>query len=445
MVQKISNVDDSAIYKHNNGNCSVACNFGLESSPVEERPPSPTPTSTSFSTPEQRVRAGSLQSVSTVASTELGGPKRRSRQGIFAKRLTPPSGPRPPIIEAHALQSNRPISRLQTQHPYSGDRSSSPSSSYNSPQSGPTSSSKRESSSSAYSVSTASTSQSRTNGSSRQGSFRRRSIPPPPPRPAPNFAPPPPPNQSNLLASATTTRQVKTSFRDSVTQRALRLSLTPKPPPSANLPPRPDEKGYRSHRRTSSNDSKSPTTKFYPMPSSSMIPPGPRYPPPSGPLPPPPLTSPVSVSRHTSIKQRLRILSAPSSTPSVQSLTLSPHATIRPPTPPTSILDPYASQPSTPIGEPITIDPDFLLFSSPEPAGPHNSDRPLEPFPNAPELTSLSPPPRRGSRQISTLEKDKLNVETARCQENDHNDSMIEEPDKPMSLSCRASFISLGM
>jgi hypothetical protein len=156
----------------------------------------------------------------------------------------------------------------------------------------------------------------------------------------------------------------------------------------------------------------------------------------------------VSVSRHTSIKQRLRILSAPSSTPSVQSLTLSPHATIRPPTPPTSILDPYASQPSTPIGEPITIDPNFLLFSSPEPAsGPHNSDRPrpLEPFPNAPELTSLSPPPRRGSRQISTLEKDKPNVETARCQEDDHNDSMIEETDKPKSLSRRASFISLGM
>lgn len=445
---KIS-TDDSAMYKHNNGNCSVACNFGLESSPVEERPPpSPTPTSTSFSTPEQRVRTGSLRSISTVASAELGGPKRWSRQSVLTKRLTPPSGPRPPIVEAQVLQNNRSISRLQTQHPYSGDRCSSPSSSFNSPQSGLTSSSKRESSSSAYSISTANTSHSRINGPLLQGSFHRRSVPTPPPRPAPNFALPSPPTQPSPLASAATTRQVKNPFRESVARRGLRLSLSAqKPAPSTSLPPRPDEKGHRSHRRTSSHDDKYPTTKSYPIPPPSMIPSGPRYPPPSGPLPPPPPTSSAPVSRHTSIKQRLRILSAPSSTPSAQSLTLPVHVTTHSPAPPISesVTDLYASQPSTPIGEPITIDPNFLIFSSSEPAPSSDCPRPPEPFSNALGLTSLSPPPRRGSRQISNLEKDKPNVEAVPCRRDDHDESVIEQPEKSVSLTHRASFTSLGM
>jgi len=84
-------------------------------------------------------------------------------------------------------------------------------------------------------------------------------------------------------------------------------------------------------------------------------------------------------------------------------------------TPPTSNMDPYASLPSTPIAEPITMDPNFLLaFASEHEPRPRSRDRPPapEPFPNSPEITSLSPAPRRGSRQITVFEKEMLNAES---------------------------------
>lgn len=443
---KKSTADDSNLYKlHGNG--SVAGNFGL--APPEEvvTPPPASPISLiSTNTNDQRVRAGSLHSVSTVASFELG-PKRWSRQGVLPKRLTPPSGPPPAVPEGHPSQSgHRPLSWLQNQHPYSAEQSSSRSSSINSPQSGHAqSSSKRESMSSAYSVSTVSTSGSRTNGfsKSRHGGSQRRSMPPPP-RPAPNFAPPPTPSQDDRPPSPDTARPVKTSFRDSVAQRALRLSMSsPKPPPSSGLPPRPDEKGFRSHRRSTSNSSQNLTSDRYSSTKSIPIPAGPR-PPPTGPLPPPPDSS-TPVSRHTSLKQRLRILSAPSSTPSTHSLNSSALANMRSPTPPAFTADPYASQPSTPIGEPITMDPNFLLFpeSEPTPRSDTPDRRPLpEPFPNSPELTSLSPPPRRGSRQLTNIEKEKLNAEASRFPVDDRTE-LTAEAHKLPSLSRRGSVISL--
>ena len=446
----VPSTDDGAMYQHNNGNGSVAGNFGLVILPPEESaispPASPTPTSTSLGSPERRARTGSITSVSTTGSAELGSPRRWSRQGVLPKRLTPPSGPPPAVPEMRLSTDISPISRIQTQHPYLRERaSSSRSSTNNSPSplsgmSGPLNSSKRESNSSSYSTSTTST-QSRFSAPF-QTTFQRRSLPPPPPRPAPNFAPPFAPGQDNTPPSPATTRPAKSTFRDSVAQRALRLSLSsPKPPPSSSLPPRPDEKVFRSHRRSTSNSSQSSTTHSHPTPASPPVTPGSPFPPPTGPLPPPPIPPPPS--RHASIKQRLRILSAPSSTPFLHSFTSSAHATMRSSTPPTSNMDPYASQPSTPIAEPITMDPNFLYFSAPEPEPSLRSpDRPPapEPFPNSPEITSLSPAPRRGSRQITVIEREMLNAETTPCQVDDDKEPATQI-DRRISLS--SSVVSL--
>ncbi|KIM89387.1 hypothetical protein PILCRDRAFT_813315 [Piloderma croceum F 1598] len=441
--------DGAVVYKHETANGNIAGNFGIGTWPIEEAttppPTSPTLTSTSIGSPEQRGRAGSMTSVSTAASVELGGPNRWSRQAILPHPLTPPSRPPPAVPDAQSTHDSSPVSKAQIQYPYFRERaSSSRSSTNNSPISGASAQPKRESNSSSVSTSTASTTYSRFS-IPRRSTSQRRSVPPPPPRPAPTFAPPPPPSsRSSPPPSPVTARPAKSTFRDSIAQQSTMLSLSsPKPPPSSSLPPRPDEKTYHSHRRTSSSDGKSSTTdSHHSIPTFFRKPAGPRYPPPSGPLPPPPpAPSPTPVSRHASIKQRLRILSAPSAAPSIHSFTSSAHATMQCFTPPNPNIDPYAPHPSTPIAAPITMDPNYLSLSSPEPEpepSPRSPDRPPapEPFPDSPEITSLSPPPRRGSRQISVIERERLNAETATNKE-----STVERPVRRGSLS--SSVVSL--
>lgn len=435
LPKPLASNDDSLLYNLN-GNHSLAGNFGLGPAPPEEyQPPaSPTATSTTASTPDQRARAGSLQSVSTVGSQEMSRPRRWSRQAVLPKRLTPPNSTPPAVPEGEDL------ARLSI------DRSSSRGSSAISPQSvvsGPSISSKRESNSSVYSASTGSTSNSRGSGSflTRHSGSRRRSVVPPP-LPAPTFAPPPPPERpESPQLTPSTARATKNSFRDSVAQRAMRLSLTsPKPPPSSALPPRPGEELPDPHRRSSSSRSYSSNTRQ--IPSISKIPSGPRFPPPNGPLPPPPVPS-TPVSRHTSLKQRLRILSTPSSSPSTNHSSLPAHVN---PMSTSSVLisDLYVSQPSTPIGEPITLDPNFLLLSDPEPTPrPETLQRPPipDPFANVLEIVSLSPPPRRGSRQLTNIEKEKLSPLAA----NDRSDTIPtpEDSPHPLPLSRRGSVGSL--
>ena len=427
--------DDPPLYNLN-GNHSLAGNFGLGPSPPEEAetqpPASPTTTGTTASTPDQRARAGSLQSVSTVGSQEMGRPRRWSRRAVLPKRSMPPNGPPPAVPEGQNL------ARLSI------DRSSSRGSSAVSPLSvvsGPSTASKRESNSSAYSTSTSSTSNSRGSGSflSRHSGSQRRSIVPPP-LPAPTFAPPPPPERPQSPQSPPSTASAtKNNFRNSIAQRAMRLSLTsPNPPPSSGLPPRPGEQLPNFHRRSSSSQSYSSSTGQ--IPSTSKIPSGPRFPPPNGPLPPPP--APLApISRHTSLKQRLRILSTPSSSPATNHSSLPAHVHS---TPISSVLisDLYVSQPSTPIGEPITLDPNFLLLSDPEPTPrPETFQRPPMPdsFANVPEIVSLSPPPRRGSRQLTNIEKEKLCTLTT----SDRSDTIPSPEDPPYPLRRRGSMGSL--
>ncbi|EPQ51016.1 hypothetical protein GLOTRDRAFT_118089 [Gloeophyllum trabeum ATCC 11539] len=417
---------EEAASLYNNGNASMSFGVGQPSEPSNRTPGSPSLSvfSGGSATPEQKPRAPSLCSVSTFASGEQSGldrsnsnVKRWSRQGVLPKRLTPPAGPPPaPPVGSDTQAGKSPPSKSQTLHPYAAERPPSRSSSLHSPSSPqsfvsamPTFS-KRASSSSGYSVSAHSNSTASTNPvniPNRPMSAGRMSLPPPP-RPAPNMALPPTPSEEPQGQPGSAPVN-KSSIRESFTQRALRLSLVPpRDPPSSGLPPRPDEPSYRSHRRSSSNGSNSGLSRtLSPIPG-SPIPPGPPHPPPTGPLPPPPASS-SPLSRLPSIKQRLRLLSAPASPSPLSSPPSTPIAPIhRPPTP------------STPIGEPITThqnDPDFLLSAGDDNIsenGPKTSGLPSmadevpvpESSPDFTELTSLSPPPRRASRPVAVPDRE---------------------------------------
>ncbi|KDQ62563.1 hypothetical protein JAAARDRAFT_189864 [Jaapia argillacea MUCL 33604] len=441
---------ESGLYSNSYGNASAS--FGN----VQQSHESRSPTSPSFSnfsffgTPEHKPKAPSLNSVSTFASGErvsldrsTSKSKRWSRQAALPKRLTPPSGPPPAIPSSAPSDPRSSTSRLSAPHPFSDRPSSSSSSNYSgaSPQSGGSimpSFSKRASTSSAYSISTTSTSHSRSGmapTSSRPPPPGRMSMPPPP-RPAPLSALPPTPtgSQESSFIPTDSPPASKTSFRESFTNRALRLSMSsPRDAPTCTLPPPPtEEDGYRPHRRSSSSaghhdTAQSQSRTLYPIPA-SPLPSTPPFPPPTGPLPPTPAPpSAAAVSRLPSIKQRLRMLSAPTTPPQ----------TPMPPIPSDSPLPspplPLPPQPSTPIGEPITTlqnDPNFLLLATPVTPTmmippPRNPNRPLIPDRSSeyPELTSLSPPPRRGSRQIAISDRDKDMLESTLTSTDDSSPS----------------------
>ncbi|KAJ7600953.1 hypothetical protein C8J56DRAFT_911693 [Mycena floridula] len=341
-----------------------------------------------FGTPEQKPRAPSMSSVSTVASGEHSRTPEQDRSSINTKRsstakrwsrqlpqrLTPPSGPPPAPPDQ---------SRLQV-HPYAAERPSSRTSSHSGASSRSVVSSlpsfsKRASGGSTFSVNTTSTSHSNNVVVHSRASSSHRSSMPPPPRPAPTFALPPAPSSASMYeasqapASQPPPIPPKSSLRD----RALRLSLmAPKPPPSTVLPPRPDEQP----RRSSSLSRKEPAPV-------SPSPPESPFPAPNGPLPPTPPQS-TAPSRHTSLKQRLRILSAPSPT------STSPMVN-----PGDQLMEFGASQPGTPIAEKIVSLQSDSFLQMYSPSTPRVRHAPLLPetYPEIP----LSPAPRRSSKQIS--------------------------------------------
>jgi hypothetical protein len=462
---------NNELYRHTNGNSSRTGSLvtdGAHDRAETEPPSSPTMAGFSFGTPEQRPRAPSIQSVSTLASGELAVSVERSSSstkrssmkhwskqgGVLPRRLTPPSGPPPSVPDAYSSTS-RPIP-----HPYAGERSRSRTSSNHSADSQRSfvsslpSFSKRASGSSALSVKSSSTSHS--NNASRPSSVQNHRLSmPPPPRPAPTFALPPAPDQESAKADPTNN---KSSFRDSVAHRTFRLSMiAPKPPPSTVLPPRPDEPEYRSHRRNSSTGSYTHPMPLDSIPASPIPPPltVSPFPPPVGPLPPTPANTPQPSpaqrppSRHTSIKQRLRILSAPSPSSSSQLSQRSNRVSLlngaqylsRPVTANGSMPS-AISPPATPIAEKITLnqnDLSFLQLQTPvAPFAP--PPRPLpSPPEQLPELTSLSPPPRRNSKQISVVE-----IESQTPVVKDEKPP-IEGEHKLLSLSRPGSVISLGI
>ncbi|KAH9936672.1 uncharacterized protein B0H18DRAFT_1114029 [Fomitopsis serialis] len=428
--------------------------------------------------------------------------KRWSRQSILPHRLTPPEGALPaPPAPPSTHGSPRSISSLP-RHPYAAE-SSSQSVSNDSPQSfvfnlressrrdtSPLSSaspqsfvlnlrdfSRRASSSSARSFSSVSTSHSRattSNGGSflghRPRSSHRASMPPPQ-RPAPLTALPPTPASTESDSppkSPSSAPSHKTSFRESLALRRLSLS-PPSVPPSSSLPPCPDEPTYRGHGHRRSLSNASPLTPIPASPGASISGsgPAPPFPPPNASLPPTPeahstsFTSaqhpnatptpqpnPQPQSRAAAFKQRIRMLSAPSQ---VAPLPLN----LPPPSPTPSTVNPY-SVPSTPIGEPIAQpslqnDPSFVSSASMPPMPHLPLGSAFSPHTFAADdhehgVTSLSPPPRRGSRRIS------------RFPDNGSDDSSEKDKPRPstadaagdaghrhgsLSLSSRTSAVSL--
>ncbi|KAJ4482263.1 hypothetical protein J3R30DRAFT_3458062 [Lentinula aciculospora] len=438
--------------------------------------------------------------------------KRWSRQ--LPKRLTPPSGPPPAapntppgspaqsVSKGKSLSPVKSLSKAPPSHPYSGaaterrasimttrstrSTSSRPSSSHSSVVSSLPSFSKRASTSSAMSaLSTTSLQASGTvtpvssgvqivgNGvtsHSRPPSYRSSMAPPP--RPAPTFALPPAPGESSAspmltppVSAPVSSTNNKPSFRDSITSRAFRLSLmAPKPPPSSVLPPRPDElqlpksptssiTSRNTHRRSHSGNNSPLSSSLYSIPG-SPIPPSviDAVPAARGPLPP----TPVSValistpSRGVSIKQRLRILSAPSPA----SAPPSPRSAARPMT----IMAPLTipSPPGTPtfangLTHYFENSGSFHAVAIPTtPSLPAPKIHHVEDEPDAePELTSLSPPPRRSSKRISIPEVEisstiqeipPTSIERTSIEDTNSNDA-----NKPFSLSRPASVISFGV
>ena len=437
--------------------------------------------------------------------------KRWSRQGVLPKRLSPPTGPppaTPPSGPAPLPPSSPGRSSFQQQrHPYAADNSPtrSPSQqSAHSPQSimsNLQNFSKRASGSSVRSETTVSTTQSRATGSSfiaqalmqppqtsphvRPRSSHRTSVPPPQ-RPVPSMALPPTPTADEFgkvdvltlpaPALSPTLRSngypsrpphsapaAKASFRESFTIRTSRFSLSPPTlPPSSALPPRPDEllTQLRTHHRRSTSSGSPISLPTIPASPNPLTPP---VPPPNDPLsltPPAQAHSPVPISitsRPTLlIKRRLRMLSAPSPIPPPSNPL--PNVPPNPPSPAPSSINPY-SLPPTPIGEPITTfqnDPSFLMISPSPPQSPMSAVQPIvspllppppEQSPEMPGITSLSPPPRRGSRQISVLQMEEDSEEEGSDKELEfkRNSSGDSESSvrKPLSLSPQQSIASL--
>ncbi|KAJ7784708.1 hypothetical protein B0H16DRAFT_1493494 [Mycena metata] len=295
---------------------------------------------------------------------------------------------------------------------------------------------------------------------------------------------------------ASVSNSTKASFRESMsmTHRALRLSLmAPKPPPAGVLPPRPDEVALapppQTHRR--SNSATGPGTGAARGSLLSNLAHGSGIPP------------PLALARHTSLKlkKRLRILSAPPAPhpaeqepPQSSQERLNPEPALRPtsldvssrprgvtlssflsastpttPTIPGPIVLPATiaaalarldgthenTPPQTPIGEKIIQfhtqnDPSFLELSAastpilrPLPALPSTAvaSDPPAPENEYAEIVSLLPPPRRGSRQISVKELERLE----RVPTPPEAEGAGPGPGKLFSLSRHGSVVSLGM
>ncbi|KAH9480505.1 hypothetical protein JR316_0007105 [Psilocybe cubensis] len=440
-------------------------------------------------TPEQRPRAPSLQSVSTYASADNAmsmeqsslstkrssgarSARRWSRQGVLPTRLTPPSDP-PPAIPIVSIPSVTPSSTSERANTPSSAQSSDKSVVSNLP-----TFNKRASGSSVRSFVSYKTSHSTPSSTTANSNFNLGTITArgashrasmPPPRPAPTSALPPAPipvepSQDILKPLENVAISSKSSFRNSVAHRGFRLSTiaAPKPPPSTTLPPRPDEPEFQSRRRSSSGGSSinvihthSPqleTIPASPIPPAKLINP---FPPPNGPLPPTPPIPPsshntpqaiVTTKRATSIKERLRKISAPSGSGNQQQAARAQFT--RPPSVSISAGSPIVSTspPPTPIGEKITMfqnDPSFLQMHTPTipPFIPQALlSLPVEDEEIA-EVTSLSPPPRRGSKQLLETEMESFKISVPSAGEI-QNDLPSTDAPRHLSLSRPGSIIS---
>ena len=464
---------DTGRFVYSHGNASTAGSFGVQV------PESPHPYLERATSERRKPRAGSVSSTSTT--TENGSARRWSRQSYIPPRLTPP--PASPQPASAPLPQSPPWQNTYHQIPEL-ERSPSRTSSQSQKTlpsiiSGLHAASKRTStSSSVYSVATTSSSPQHvsTFSISRAGASHRVSIPPPP-RPPPSIALPPTPTGSDSDGPiAVSIGPGKSVRRNSLARRALRLSLGQQPHTNDEV-----GTGLRSHNRSTSVDGAARPVlshSYSSIPSALLVPP---TPPPTGPLPPPPsapptrTSTPISHSRTASLKQRLRILSAPSS----RSTTPPPPIVITtPPVLPT--LEIPTPVPATPIGERIAHiapDADFLHLDGETPIAtvppPHRAipdmapaagaagvdvispafvfplppltlpQGPLPPSDRSPQqMTVLSPPPRRGSaRPLPPSPSPEQNGGPSAA----YNGNGALQPMPRLDLACNSSNLSLSI
>ncbi|KAI0693964.1 hypothetical protein BC835DRAFT_1351319 [Cytidiella melzeri] len=435
----------SYTYSHANSSTaeSLGVSMGVKSSSLLTPPLPSTPLSSgsgsaAAKSKDRRMTRASWSSVSTYGSGEQSPTsldesrsRRWSRRSSIPHRMSPPY---PAMTSPPSSPLNQDLPIPSMRHPYASEaRTVSRSSSVGSGHSRVSElqvrpfSTKRASVASLQSWSTSSTHSysAISNGKSivtpgRLKSAHRTSMPPPQ-RPAPNSALPPTPSENGHGAQPmlpTLSLPAPKTLRESLILRGnKRLSTAPPTlPPASALPPRPDEPAYRppviSHRRSSSQGTPIGSYVFSNAPSTFVQTQAPT-PPPNSPLPlptrPHTATTPSSSSsptRSTSlIKRRLRILSSPPS---------SPPMTIPPAPPIADFAESFFSPMSIPespiipkyVGGPITTlqnDPSFLSIS---PATPQRDNSILEDAPQG-----LSPPPRRGSRQVATPDREMLQHE----------------------------------
>lgn len=369
-----------------------------------------------FGTPEQRPRPSSLRSVSTFASGERRISMERSSSSTkqsSARRWSKQGVPPRPLQNVGQAVTDQAMDRAPSPNSSRGSQKSFVSAlpSFYKRMSGSDSSHSANSSGMHQNAGT--------------NTMRSRNSVPPPPRPAPTSALPPAPVTVQgsvdevdvddvLKPLEAVSNASRMSFRSSL-NRPLRLSLVaPKPPPNAGLPPRPDEADYPPSRRLSTESSSQRySSSLEAIPASPFPPPSgplPPPPPPTLPLPPPPVEPPPP-KRIDSFKQRLRILS----TGSTSNNNGQAFGKLRLSTARLSRASPSlttSSPPTTPIAEKIIpfTDNSFLQMYTPimpTPPTPPTIREQLPPqdlFPydsEIPGVTSLSPPPRRGSKHVA--------------------------------------------
>ena len=418
-----------------NGNSTLRKSFqstlsnqsGRPSLEGKGRPPSPSGSLGApgvFGSPDMKSKDNRRGSLSSSVSSFISPPSERDqslgrsnsaiqqrfRVGRVPKMLAPPSGP-PPSVPSIPSQSSSGTSEKNTfMSPDSRppSRSSSVRSNSNSDvmQNG-TNPGRRLSTSSGLSSVSSQSNVKALNGIRHNSLSPKRASVPPPQRPAPTSALPPTPPQVNG-AKQDNSPPRRTSFRDSLSHRSLRFSLTP-PPVKNSLQ---SEDAFR--RRSLSNGSSVSSNH-------SLAPPAP---PPTGPLPPIPQDlTPI----RQSFRERLRMKSAPS-TPPTSLPGSTPLVTV------SSVASLKEARQSVIIGEPITAIPrdlNFLNMTTPvEQVPPINdlnflnmsspvattfskpipivrtSDSPSPTNGSPPNMTVLPPPPRR-NRAGTLSEKDR--------------------------------------
>lgn len=482
---------DSGQLVYNHGNASTAGSFGV---PVPE---ATRPSLERTWSDRGKPRASSVSSNSTT--TENSSARRWSRQSSNLLRPTPTpedsptpvsTVPHPPPWQNSALPSHdneRSPSRTSSQ-----SQKTLPSiiSSLH------VASKRTSTSSSVYSIATTSSNPQHVGAFSKARGSHRLSMPPP--RPAPSTALPPTPTGSDTEGPTTATpATVKPIRRNSLARRALRLSLgQPAPAQGQGLSYAND--GHpntapvtRSHSRSTSVDSvpHSSLSHGHTITPALLVPPSP---PPTGPLPPPPpppppvTSTPIhaplpTVPRATSLKQRLRILSAPSgrsTPPPPPTITTVVHPNLPPleiPTsiPPTPICEPIAhigpdadflhldgetpiatvppkaALGTTPTGDKNDDSPVLSLLSYPPPPPPllpdHRSYRPSLPPPpdrSPQQMTVLSPPPRKGS--IRPVPSPSPEQERGQSVARD-DEEMLPLTPPPLDLARNTSTLSLSI